>query len=68
MQSFTKTEISWIAGEMSGKAGLLEHIGETSDATDTERAWYRLRSEQFQGIADRLAKAVADGDKRIAIR
>ena len=68
MQSFTKIEIRWIAQEMSDKAGILDHIGEESDATDAERAWYRLRSEQFRGIAERLAKSAADGDKRIAIR
>ena len=68
MQSFTKIEIRWIAQEMSDKAGILDHIGEASDATDAERAWYRLRSEQFRSIAERLAKSAADGDKRIAIR
>ena len=68
MQTFTKIEIGWIAQEMSSKAGILNHIGEASDATDAERAWYRLRSEQFRSIAGRLAKTAADGDKRIAIR
>ena len=68
MQSFTKIEIRWIAQEMSDKAGILDHIGEASDAPDAERAWYRLRSEQFRSIANRLAKAATNGDKRIAIR
>ena len=68
MQTFTKIEIGWIAQEMSSKAGILNHIGEASDATDAERAWYRLRSEQFRSIAGRLAKTAADGDKLIAIR
>lgn len=68
MQSFTKQEIAWAAQEMDDKAGILEHICETADATDMERAWFRLRSEQFRSIAERLAKAAASGDKRIAIR
>ena len=68
MQSFTKQEIAWTAQEMDNKAGILEHIGETADTTDIERGLYRLRAEQFRSIAGKLAKAAADGDKRIAVR
>ena len=68
MQSFTQQEIAWVAKEIAKSAELLKHAGETADSTKVERGLYRLRSEQFQGIADRLASAVANGDKRIAIR
>ena len=68
MQSFSRQEIAWTAQEMANKAELLECTGETADATDIERGLYQLRAEQFRSIAERLAKAAADGDKRIAIR
>jgi len=68
MQSFTKQEIAWTAQEMDRRAGLLEHIGETVDATDIERGLYRLRAEQFRSIAGKLAAVAANGDKQIAIR
>lgn len=68
MQSFSRQEIAWATQEMSNKAGILEHIGETADASGIERGLHRLRSEQFRSIAERLAAAAANGDKRIAIR
>ena len=68
MQSFSRQEIAWADREMSDKAGLLERTGGKADATDIERGLHRLRAEQFRSIAERLAKAAADGDKRIAVR
>ena len=68
MQSFSRQEIAWAAREMFDKAGLLERTGETADATDIERGLSMLRAEQFRSIAERLAKAAAGGDKRIAVR
>ena len=68
MQSFSRQEIAWAAREMANKAKLLERTGGTADATDIERGLYQLRAEQFRSIAERLAKAAADGDKRIAVR
>lgn len=68
VQSFSRQEIAWAAREMSDKAGLLERTDGTADATDIERGLSRLRAEQFRSIAERFAKAAADGDKRIAVR
>ena len=68
MQSFTRKEIEWTAREMADKAGEMERIGEAGGATEIERGLARLRAEQYAAIADKLARAAADGDKRIAIR
>ena len=67
MQTFTKTEIGWAVEAIAGIAGQMERHAETAE-TDIVRGLSRLRSEQLHSIAERLAKAAADGDKRIAIR
>ena len=67
MQSFARKEIEWASDAISDVAGQLEHVAGTAE-TQAERGLSALRSEQFRSIAERLAKAAADGDKRIAIR
>lgn len=66
MQSFSRREIAWTAQAISEAAARMESASETA-ATQVERGLARLRAEQYQIIAEKLAKA-ADGDKRIAIR
>ena len=68
MQLFSTQEIKWIAREMARRAACLEQAGGKANAARIERGLCRLRSEQFQGIAERLAAAAENGDKRIAIR
>ena len=67
MQSFRKREIEWAAEAVAGIAKQLAYSAEIAE-TDIARGLSRLRSEQLRSIAERLAKAAADGDKRIAIR
>ena len=67
MHSFTKIEIEWTAEAAAGIAKQMAYSAEIAE-TDIARGLNRLRSEQLRSIAERLAKAAADGDKRIAIR
>lgn len=67
MQSFTKEEIKWAARELAESAERMKRDGETATAR-IERGLYKLRAEQFGSISERLAAALANGDKRIAIR
>lgn len=67
MQSFTKIEISWIAGELERQAKLMKQ--QSTDAPDKAFAkLYRLRSEQYIDISNRIRKALKQGDKRIEIK
>ncbi len=68
MQFLYKTELAWTAAALTEKADQLKCLGGIKEATDIERGSCRLRAEQLQSIAERLAAAVTDGDKRIAIR
>lgn len=68
MQFLYRTEIAWTAQALTEKANQLKHISDMAAATDIERGSCQLRAEQLQSIAERLAAAVAGGDKRIAIR
>lgn len=68
MQSFTKRELEWTAEAVAGIAGQMEHYAGLETTAGINRGLSILRSEQFRSIAERLAKAAADGDKRIAIR
>ena len=68
MQSFTKREIEWTAEAAAGIAGQMERYAGLETTADINRCLSMLRAEQLRNIAERLAKAAADGDKRIAIR
>ena len=68
MQILYRTELAWTAKALIEKADRLERLGEADTATTIERGASRLRAEQLRGIAERLAAAVEDGDRRIAIR
>ena len=68
MQVFYEAELAWTAQTLTEKAGQLKRMSGMAEATDIERGAYQLRAEQLQGIAEQLAAAVADGDRRIAIR
>ena len=68
MQFFTTVELAWLFKEMKELAEQREHMSQMTMATAAERELYRLRAEQFSSIADRLAKAIENGDRRIEIR
>lgn len=68
MQSFKKREIEWAADAIAGVAGQMENYAGLETTADINRGLSILRAEQLRSIAGRLAKAAADGDKRIAIR
>lgn len=68
MQFLYRTEIAWTAKALTEKADQLKRFSGMEAATDIGRGSYQLRAEQLQGIAERLAAAVAGGDRRIAIR
>ena len=68
MQSFTAAEITLLSKEMKELAELRECQSKLVAATNAERELYHLRAEQFASIADRLAKAIENGDRRIEIR
>ncbi len=68
MQVLYRTELAWTAQALTEKADQLKRLSEMEATTDIERGSYQLRAEQLQSIAERLAAAVANGDKRIAIR
>ena len=68
MQSFTKQELAWTAQEIARAAERMELASEMPGATEIERGLYRLRAEQFQIIAEKLNKAITNGDRRIEIR
>ena len=67
MHSFTKIEISWIAGELERQAKFMKQ--QSTDAPDKAFAkLYQLRAEQYTDISNRLRKALKQGDKRIEIK
>ena len=68
MQSFSRAEIMWMSEEMKILSEQREYMSQMVAATKVERELYHLRAEQFASIADRLAKAVENGDRRIEIR
>lgn len=68
MQILYKAEIAWTVQALTEKADRLKRLSGMEAATDIERGSYQLRAEQLQSIAERLAAAVTDGDKRITIR
>ena len=68
MQSFTKEEIAWIAKEMADLSGKLETAGAVTDTSQIVRGLYQLRAEQYKSIAERLTKAIEEGNRRIKIR
>ena len=68
MQSFSRAEIMWMSEEMKSLSEQREYMSQMVAATKVERAFFRLRAEQFASIADRLAKAVENSDRRIEIR
>ena len=68
MQFLYRAEIAWTAKALAETAGQLRRMSEMRETTEIEREAYLLRAEQLQSIAERLTAAVANGDKRIAIR
>ena len=63
MQTFTKTEITWISGILRD-AGEAVRIDDRLNWTTPLR---NLRAEQYTSLADRLDKVVRSQDKRIAV-
>ena len=68
MQFLYKAELAWTAKVLTETAGQLRRMSEMEETADIKRGACRLRAEQLQSIAERLAAAVTNGDKRIAIR
>ena len=68
MQVLYKAELAWTAKALTDTAERLERTGDTDGTPDIGRAACLLRAEQLRSIAKRLASAVENGDKRIAIR
>ena len=68
MQSFKKREIEWAAEAVAGIAGQMERYAGLDTTAGINRGLSILRAEQLRSIAGKLAKAAANGDKRIAIR
>lgn len=68
MQTLTRNEIQWIAGELSREADRLTNVGELTAATQIERGLCQLKAEQYRAIAGKLKAALEHNDRRIAIR
>ena len=70
MQSFTKTEIAWIAFELDKQAACLKWNSENPcDRNESKLSEaYRVRSEQYADISRRLRLALKESNKRIEIK
>lgn len=67
MQKFTVTEISWIIGELSKTAENLKNQAGKEENSGIAAGFMNLRSEQLVSVADKLQKAISDGNKQIKI-
>lgn len=67
MQSLTKNEIGWMADLLEDKARSYRQAIDEADENGLA-ALYRLKAEQFDGIAAKLRAAVDAGNKRIGIK
>lgn len=69
MEHITKIEAAWIADALAEKSRACERAAnmKLADSTKLDKGMYKLRAEQYAGLAERLRKAVENGDKRIAI-
>lgn len=67
MQKFTKTEIEWIIGELDRAAANLKQQATKKESAGLAAGFMNLRSEQFASVADKLQKAIAEGNKRIEV-
>lgn len=70
MQKFTKTEISWMALELEKQAAYLKWSSENPmDRNEAKLSeGFKLRSEQYADISQRLRLALKEGNKRIEIK
>ena len=68
MQKFTVTEISWIIGELSKTAENLKNQAGKEENSGIAAGFMNLRSEQLVSVADKLQKAISDGNKQIKIK
>ena len=67
MQKFTVTEISWIIGELSKTAENLKNQAVKEENSGIAAGFMNLRSEQLVSVADKLQKAISNGNKQIKI-
>ena len=67
MEQFTRAELTWIVQTVV-KAAMDCRLAEHEAGTKLERELARLRAEQLTGVAEKLNKALENGDKRMAIR
>lgn len=67
MQNLTKTEIGWMVDLLESESGLYRDAINGADENGLA-ALYRLKAEQYEGIATKLRAAVDAGNKRIEIK
>ena len=67
MQKFTVTEISWIIGELKKTAENLKNQAGKEENAGIAAGFMNLRSEQLISVADKLQKAISNGNKQIKI-
>ena len=67
MQKFTVTESSWIIGELSKTAENLKNQAGKEENSGIAAGFMNLRSEQLVSVADKLQKAISNGNKQIKI-
>ena len=67
MRVLCRSEIAWTVQALIEKADQLKRISEMETATDIEHGSCQPSAEQLRSIAERLAAAVADGERQIAI-
>lgn len=63
MEKFTRNEIAWITAALVNESNRLEKLVEQGVCGSLNK----LRSEQLEGLADRFARALGNGDKRMKI-
>ncbi len=67
MQKFTVTEIQWIVGELSKSAENLKSQAGKEENIGLAAGFMNLRSDQLVSVADKLQKAILEGNKQIKI-
>lgn len=67
MQSFTKTEITWMIGELD-KCAIAYLARADKPCSYTEKGLLNLRSENCVSLSQKLTNALKSNDKRIEIK
>lgn len=67
MQSFTKTEIDWMAKEIMNAAGNYMEASTSGEAGQIESELGKLRAEQLYDIGTKLEDVIKNKEKRITV-